>query len=128
MSSTGSESRQFYKRKRPTIVAGRIPELGFFPQVILPMASAKGNWVRVSSSSPCPICHTTDWCGMTADGALAGCMRIEEGCFRIKEGRDGSRVYLHRLANGPRPEADLPPRAGPEAERADPDTLNAVYS
>src|SRR5262245_52923871 len=54
-------------------------------------------------------------------------MRIEAGSFRVKEGRDGSKVYLHRLTDGPRPEADLPPRAGPEAKRADADTVHAVY-
>jgi hypothetical protein len=55
-------------------------------------------------------------------------MRIEAGCFRSKEGQDGSRVYLHRLADGLRSEADLTPRLGPEAKRADPDTLHAVYT
>jgi hypothetical protein len=56
-------------------------------------------------------------------------MRTETGSFRAKEGREGSKVYLHRLGHGPRPEADLPPRpAAPEAKRADADTLHAVYS
>jgi hypothetical protein len=55
-------------------------------------------------------------------------MRVEAGCFRAKDGRDGSKVYLHRLANGPRSEVDLPPRSGPEAKRADVDFLHAVYS
>jgi hypothetical protein len=55
-------------------------------------------------------------------------MRVEAGCFRAKDGRDGSKVYLHRLADGPRPEPDLPPRPGREAKRADADTLHAVYS
>jgi hypothetical protein len=55
-------------------------------------------------------------------------MRVEAGSFRAKDGRDGSRVYLHRLADGPRPEPDLAPRTGPEPQRADADTLHAVYS
>jgi hypothetical protein len=85
-------------------------------------------WRRVRRTHPCPICQRPDWCRVTADGTLAGCMRVEAGCFRAKDGRDGSRVYLHRLAGGPRPAADLPPRAGPAAERADADTLHVVYS
>jgi hypothetical protein len=55
-------------------------------------------------------------------------MRVEAGCFKTREGRDGSRVYLHRLVDGPRPEANLPPQPGPEAKRTDPDTLHSIYS
>ena len=59
-------------------------------------------WRRVTPNHPCPVCHTGDWCRVTADGQLAGCMRVEPGSFRSKAGRDGSTVYLHRLADGPR--------------------------
>jgi hypothetical protein len=55
-------------------------------------------------------------------------MRIQAGSFRAKSGKDGSTVYLHRLVDGPRPEVDVPPRPAANAERADPDTLHAVYS
>jgi hypothetical protein len=65
---------------------------------------------------------------VTADGTLAGCMRVEQGCFRVKEGRDGSKVYLHRLTDSPRSEVDLPQPPGPEAKRADPDTLHLAYA
>jgi hypothetical protein len=54
-------------------------------------------------------------------------MRVETGSFRTKEGRDGSRVYLHRLRDGPQSETDVPPPPGPEAKRTDADTLNEVY-
>src|SRR5262249_44517877 len=74
------------------------------------------------------VCRKGDWCRVTADGSLAGCMRVEQGCFRAKEGRDGSRVYLHRVADGPRPDADLPSPPGPNAKRVDADTLHEVYS
>jgi hypothetical protein len=85
-------------------------------------------WVRVTANSPCPICHKGDWCRVTSDGCLAGCMRIEIGCFRTKEGRDGSRVYLHRLGDATRPRVDPPAPSGPEAKRAEADTLHDVYS
>src|SRR5262245_32935710 len=55
-------------------------------------------------------------------------MREENGSFHAKEDRSGARYYLHRLAEDPRPAADLPPRPGPEAKRADADTLHDVYS
>lgn len=74
-------------------------------------------WVRVTTSKPCPICHKSDWCRVMTDGSLVGCMRVETGSFRAKEGRDGSRVYLHRLTDGPHSDADIPPRSGPEAVR-----------
>jgi hypothetical protein len=34
-------------------------------------------------------------------------MRVEQGSFRAKDGRDGSRAYLPRLPDSPRPQADL---------------------
>lgn len=85
-------------------------------------------WVRVDASNPCPVCNKGDWCRVTADGALAGCMRVETGCFKSKEGQDGSRVFLHRLTNGPRHRADAkrPPVAA--VKRAEPERLHAVYS
>jgi hypothetical protein len=55
-------------------------------------------------------------------------MRVEPGCFRSKEDAGGGRYYLHRLADGWRPDADLPPRPGAEARQADADTLHRVYS
>ncbi|MCI0462086.1 MAG: DUF3854 domain-containing protein [Gemmataceae bacterium] len=89
---------------------------------------AKFQWVRVSQHSPCPVCKRPDWCSTSADGTVAKCMRVEQGCFRSKEDKGGGHYYLHRLADGSRPEAPLPPRPGPEAKRADPDTLHAVYT
>ncbi len=55
-------------------------------------------------------------------------MRVEDGSFRSKEDSNGARYFLHRLADGPRPEAAPTPRPGPEAKRADADTLHEVYS
>jgi len=85
-------------------------------------------WLRVTASNPCPICRKGDWCRVTADGSLAGCMRVETGCFRVKEGRDGSTVYLHRLTSDPQSRTSIPPAGGIEPQRADADTLNEIYS
>jgi hypothetical protein len=87
------------------------------------------HWRRVTRRNPCPICGHGDWCRVTSDGALAGCMRQEAGSYRAKDGRDGSRVYLHRLTGGPQLDGDLPPASPSSAvERADPDTMHRVYA
>jgi hypothetical protein len=89
---------------------------------------ARRNWRRVTHSHPCPICKHADWCSLSADGALAKCMRVEEGSWRSGEQKDGARYYLHRLDGAARPAIELPPPAkGTAARRADPATLHAVY-
>lgn len=40
------------------------------------MTCTSSGWVRVSKRTPCPICQHHDWCGITADGAVARCMRV----------------------------------------------------
>jgi hypothetical protein len=55
-------------------------------------------------------------------------MRVEQGAFRSKEDCNGSRYYLHRLTDNPRPDATSPVRAGVIPNRADTDTLHEVYS
>lgn len=35
------------------------------------------NWVRTSRTFPCPVCGKPDWCGVTADGRVVRCMRVE---------------------------------------------------
>src|SRR5436309_15795230 len=72
-----------------------------------------------------------DWCCVTPNGAVAKSMRVEDGSFKAKEGKDGP-FYLHRLADGSPPDGGHPgappPPAGPVPKRADADMLNAVYS
>ena len=34
-------------------------------------------WIRVTKVNPCPICKKPDWCGVSADGEVAICMRVE---------------------------------------------------
>lgn len=48
-------------------------------------------WRRVSRRNPCLVCSKPDWCTLTADGAAAGCMRVESD----KLLRNGG--WLHRL-------------------------------
>ena len=60
---------------------------------------ARGGWVRVSRSRPCPVCGKPDWCGVAADGSAAACMRVEAGSARRL--RNGA--WLHRFGgNDPR--------------------------
>jgi hypothetical protein len=52
-------------------------------------------WFRVSKQHPCPICGKTDWCGTTADGVFACCMRTKSDKPTRNDG------WLHRIANAP---------------------------
>lgn len=67
-------------------------------------------FIRVKAGNPCPICKKTDWCGVSADGVWAVCMRVEGGLKQCKNGG-----YLHRLKDSPpvpvrRMAPTLPPR------------------
>src|SRR4051794_34648976 len=91
--------------------------------------SKASSWKRVSKNNPCPICKSGDWCNVSADGALAKCMRVEEGCWRSKTDRNGVPYYLHRLAGADRSDSQPPPRPpGPEVTRADADLLDRAYA
>src|SRR5262245_36257773 len=81
------------------------------------MVRASG-WVRVTRQTPCAVCGKGDWCRVSADGAVAGCMRTKAGSFHAKTGSDGSTVYLDRLADGPRPHMQMADRFGAQAKRA----------
>jgi len=49
-------------------------------------------WHNVSRGEPCPICHKTDWCNLSDDGAVVICHRVESG----KLAKSGS-GWIHRL-------------------------------
>ena len=34
-------------------------------------------WKRVTKRNPCPVCRHGDWCGVSDDGAVCHCMRVE---------------------------------------------------
>jgi hypothetical protein len=62
-----------------------------------------GEWARVTRANPCPVCHKTDWCGVSATGAVC-CMRVQSD----KPARNGG--YIHGgtatpLAAAPRRQA-----------------------
>jgi len=56
---------------------------------------ASGGWNRVSRRTPCPVCSRPDWCGVSTDGMVACCMRVESG----RALRNGG--WLHRLTDKP---------------------------
>jgi hypothetical protein len=91
--------------------------------------SISSRWRRVNKSTPCPVCKHPDWCAISTDGALAACRRIEAGGWRSKTDRAGVPIYLHRL-DGAAGTPPVPPPSpeGPAPDRADADTLHAVYS
>src|SRR5262249_45476817 len=68
-----------------------------------------------------------DFCGISGDGRLAACRRVEAGAWRTKIDKAGAPVYLHRLDGATRPPSAGPPPAGTGPDRADPDILDRVY-
>lgn len=50
-------------------------------------------WVRVNRKRPCQICRHQDWCGYSADGTVAICMRVDSD----HSARNGG--WIHRLAD-----------------------------
>lgn len=48
---------------------------------------------RVSRQQHCPVCGKSDWCGISQDGQLCICMRIEDGAIRATD--NGG--FLHKL-------------------------------
>jgi len=50
------------------------------------------NWHNASKSEPCPVCHKTDWCTMSNDGAVCVCRRVESP-HPCKSGMG----WIHRL-------------------------------
>lgn len=84
-------------------------------------------WRRVSEDAPCPVCGQGSWCSLAVGGRVVKCMREAANAFRTGKDRNGTPYYLHRR-NGTTPPSDDPPSSGPEPQRADPDTLHAVYS
>lgn len=58
----------------------------------LPMNDGpRAGMVRVTASQPCPVCGKPDYSGVSADGRVAACMRVESG----KTARNGGHVHLH---------------------------------
>ena len=64
------------------------------------------DWVRVSRAHPCIVCGKGDWCGVSADGVVCHCMRVESphpcpsgGWFHFLKERP-KRVEVRR---GPKP-------------------------
>ncbi len=72
----------------------------------------QNRWPRVSRRHPCPICGKTDWCQISPDSAIVGCMRVAEGAFKTRDLASGEVCYYHRLieAISPPPRRRLPPR------------------
>jgi len=73
-------------------------------------------WNRVTRSAPCPICKKADWCGVSADGAAACCMRVQSE----RQSKNGG--WIHRV--GLLPPVPHRPAPRPLEHRLDP-TIDA---
>lgn len=86
--------------------------------------ASRGNWIRVSRGSPCPVCDGADNCSTAADGSAAWCGRVSDGSLRTNAGGQ----YLHRLdADRPAPRRPVPRPARPAAETVDPARLRETW-
>jgi hypothetical protein len=56
-------------------------------------------WPAVTRHAPCAICEKPDWCVVSPDGAIAGCMR-QQGDKYFKTTPNG--MHLHRQTDEPR--------------------------
>ena len=61
------------------------------------MANTATDWHQVTKQEPCAICGKGDWCTVSDDGEVAGCMRTAEGSFKSTNGQ-----YFHRLRESPK--------------------------
>ena len=52
------------------------------------------NWHNATRERPCPVCHHTDWCTASDDGAVAVCHRVESG----RPSKGGG--WIHWLGDG----------------------------
>ncbi len=74
--------------------------------------TTKREWIRVTRHRPCPICAKPDWCGVSAEGDVACCMRVQSD----RPARNGG--WLHSIAGAPPPPVPReyvprPPRGPP---------------
>jgi hypothetical protein len=53
-------------------------------------------WVGVSKRHPCPICEHPDWCGVSEDGRIVRCMRVESD--HAVAGSDGAVGWIHKTS------------------------------
>lgn len=78
------------------------------------MIHTSSGWVRVSKRTPCPICGHHDWCGITSDGAVARCMRVESD----RPSPSGEGGWIHVLGDEvmPRPVPKPPSKPRPNVD------------
>lgn len=73
-------------------------------------------WRAVSGQAPCPVCGRGDWCAMTADGAVALCMRCADWAgqapFGARDMPHGT-GYLYHVEDNRAP-MPAPPPAKPK--------------
>ncbi len=63
----------------------------------LAVSREPAKWIGVSKRNPCPVCERADWCGVTEDGSLVRCMRVESE--KPVTGSDGSIGWIHKTGD-----------------------------
>lgn len=95
-----------------------------------PRVNSERPLLRVTRKQPCPICGHADWCSVSADRALAFCMRISAGS--IKRAANGASI--HRLSEASPPARPTRPRptikhaSVPPPPRASVEHCDGIYA
>lgn len=86
------------------------------------MSYDKTDWIRVRKDAPCVICQKPDYCGVSADGTVAHCMRVESA----KKTRIGG--YIHYLGEKqPRQHRKFVAKPKPRPPKEDIFELHVAY-
>lgn len=96
----------------------------------MPQAPSHQRWERVTSRNHCAVCDHGGFCQVTADGSVAGCMRVSSGAFKTTMTRVGP-MFFHRLREGCPPSlrsAPLVRRTNPPTSIASPEHRHRVYT
>lgn len=74
------------------------------------MTATASDWIRATKAAPCPVCEHDSWCGISADGQIARCMREASP----HESSGGG--WIHRL-NGENRASEPRPKPTPKPSR-----------
>jgi uncharacterized protein DUF3854 len=86
-------------------------------------------WHAVTRHNPCSICDHSDWCCTSTDGTWAICRRVDTGAGLHRVDKAGADYWLYRLdGHVPWQPSLSTPAPPPQPERADPLTIDRVYS
>ncbi len=92
-------------------------------------------WRRVTRKAPCSRCEKPDWCARSDDERFEICRRHNDGTGKSHVDKSGTEYFVYYIGSptskllGPKiSKYRKPPEVRSEPEKAQPETLNEVYS